>query len=107
VGVRLADANWHLVHLYNPKAVVKDSTMPPHKFLFAKRKIIYQQSVDAVKFPAGFEPPAGFEVVPMDDARALVAYLQSLRVTAPLFEAPMSVTVSAPAAEANTNSVAK
>ena len=107
IGMRQPDANWHYVHLYNPRAVVKGSTMPAHRYLFALRQIVFSPSADAVKFPPGFEAPAGYEVVPTDEARALVAYLQSLKVTAPLYEAPMSVTVSAPAVEANTNSAAQ
>ena len=105
VGARLPDANWQLLHLYNPRAVVKDSPMPPHKFLFKTRKVVFAPSAEALKLPAGFESPAGYEVVPTDDALALVAYLQSLKVTAPLYEAPMSVTVAAPV-EAGTNSAA-
>jgi ribosomal protein L7/L12 len=90
VGMRLPDANWHLVHLYQPRAVVKDSAMPPYRYLFVTRKIGAAPSADALVFPAGFGPEAGYEVVPTDAARALVAYLQSLRVDAPLFEAPMT-----------------
>ena len=108
VGARLPDANWQLLHLYNPKSVVKDSPMPPHKFLFQTRKVVFAPSADALKLPAGFEPPAGQEIIPTDDALALVAYLQSLKVTAPLYEAPMSVTVAAPQPDAaTTNSAAK
>lgn len=90
VGLRLPDANWHLVHLYNPRAVVKDSAMPPYRFLFVTRKAGSQPAADAVVFPAGFAPQAGYEVVPTDAARALAAYLQSLRADVALFEAPMA-----------------
>jgi len=90
VGMRLPDANWHLVHLYQPRAVVKDSAMPPYRYLFTTRKIGATPSADALVFPAGFGPEAGYEVIPTDAARALVAYLQSLRVDASLFEAPMT-----------------
>ena len=90
VGLRLPDANWHLVHLYNPRAEVKGSAMPPYRFLFTTRKVGRAPSPDALVFPAGFAPKAGYEVVPTDAARALVAYLQSLRVDVPLFEAPMA-----------------
>lgn len=107
VGLRLPDANWHLIHLYNPRAVVTNSTMPPHQFLFQTRKIVFAPSAEALKLPAGFEPPAGYEVVPTDEARALVAYLQSLRVTAPLFEAPLAAPLVSPQPEAVTNTAAK
>ena len=90
VGLRLSEANWQLVHLYNPRAVVQGSAMPPYRFLFVTRKVGAQPSADALVFPAGFAPKVGYEVIPTDDARAVVAYLQSLRVEVPLFEAPMA-----------------
>jgi len=105
VGARLPDANWQLLHLYNPKTVVKDSPMPPHKFCSRPTRIVFAPSADALKLPEGIKgPPPGYEIIPTDDALALVAYLQSLKVTAPLYEAPMSVIGAAPIAD--TNSVA-
>jgi cbb3-type cytochrome oxidase cytochrome c subunit len=97
VGLRLPDANWHLVHLYNPKGQVKGSTMPPYRFLFEKRKTGLQPSPDALVLPAAATPPAGYEGVATPAAKALAAYLISLRADAPLFVAPMTV-ASAPAA---------
>ena len=82
---------WQLLHLYQPKTVVTDSTMPPYPFLFETRKMSGAGSPEALKLPKGFEPEAGFEVVPTEAARALVAYLHSLRVDAPLYEAPVTV----------------
>ncbi len=38
VGARLPDANWQLLHLYAPQSVVKNSAMPPFRFLFEVRK---------------------------------------------------------------------
>jgi cytochrome c oxidase cbb3-type subunit 2 len=37
VGSRLPDANWHLLHLYQPRAVVPWSIMPSFRFLFDVR----------------------------------------------------------------------
>lgn len=103
-GLRLADANWHLRHLYAPKAEVKDSTMPPYPHLFELRRVGKGNPADALAgLPAG-SVPDGFEVVPTDSARALAAYLVSLRAEAPLFESPF--TPPAPPAPA-TNSPAK
>jgi cbb3-type cytochrome oxidase cytochrome c subunit len=96
VGARLPDANWHYRHLYAPTVDVKDSTMPPYRFLFQQRKIGKTPTPDALQLTGELAPPAGYEIVPTDDARALVAYLLSLRADAPLFEAP----VTAPAAPA-------
>ena len=39
IGARMPDVNWHLRHLYAPQAEVKNSLMPPYRFLFATRKI--------------------------------------------------------------------
>lgn len=120
VGVRLPDANWQLLHLYAPRSVVKDSIMPPYRFLFDKRRIERARSSDALQLPAELTPEAGYEILPKPEATALVAYLLSLRANEPLFDAPLSVaevpapaTTNAPAQEATatnnpaTNSPAK
>jgi cytochrome c oxidase cbb3-type subunit 2 len=91
VGVRLPDANWQLRHLYAPRSEVKDSIMPPYRFLFEKRRIERGPSSDALVLPAGLAPEPGYEIVPKPEATALVSYLQSLRANEPLFDAPLSV----------------
>jgi len=92
IGVRAADANWQLVHLYAPRAVVKDSTMPSFAYLFKVRPVGASPADDALKLPDGFAAPVGFEVVPTVAAKQLAAYLLSLRSDAPLYEAPYSQT---------------
>jgi cbb3-type cytochrome oxidase cytochrome c subunit len=104
VGLRQPDVNWHLRHLYAPQAEVKGSTMPPYRYLFEQRKLGKGGSAEALALPVGTGPD-GFEIVPTDAARALAAYLVSLRADAPLFEAPFTAP-PAPAA-ASTNSPAK
>lgn len=104
VGVRLPDANWQLIHLYAPRAGVKDSPMPPFPFLFEKQKIGREPSPDALQLPKEFAPPAGYEVVPTAKAKALVAYLLSLRAETPVFEAPVT---PPPVSVAKTNAPAK
>ena len=85
VGLRQPSAQWHLLHLYNPRLLVEGSTMPPYRFLFEKRRIKPTgPSRDAL--PIKIE---GYEIVPTHRATALVAYLQSLNATIPLFEAPL------------------
>jgi cytochrome c oxidase cbb3-type subunit 2 len=91
VGTRLPDANWHLLHLYAPRIEAKASTMPPYRFLFEKRKIGRRPSPDALALPGDLAPAAGYEIVPRPAAKALAAYLISLRADAPLFDAPISV----------------
>lgn len=107
VGARRPDAGWQLRHLYAPRAEIKDSTMPPYKYLFETRKVGHAPSPDALQLPAGFEPPAGYEVVPTDRARELVAYLRSLRVDAPLYEAPLAGPLALPKPDATNNAVAQ
>jgi cbb3-type cytochrome oxidase cytochrome c subunit len=94
IGTR-ADANWQLLHLYAPKAVIANSTMPSFKFLFEVRKIGSAPSPDALKLPAEFAPAAGYEVVPKAEANNLTAYLLSLKANVPLFEAPFTPVIVA------------
>ena len=101
VGVRLPDANWQLRHLYAPRSVVKDSIMPPYRFLFEKRRIEHGRSPTALDLPPEFAPEPGYEIVPRTEANALVAYLLSLRADQPLFDAPLSVAESPAPASTN------
>jgi cbb3-type cytochrome oxidase cytochrome c subunit len=96
VGARFPDLNWQLVHLYAPSAVIKNSAMPPFRFLFEVRKLGDAPSPDALQFPQGFAPPAGCEVVPTPEAKQLVAYLLSLKADAPLYEAPFTPVMTKP-----------
>jgi cytochrome c oxidase cbb3-type subunit 2 len=96
VGARLPDANWQMVHLYAPQALVKNSAMPPFRFLFEVRKIAGAPLPDALQFPKDFAPPAGCEVVPTPEAKQLTAYLLSLRADAPLYEAPFTPVIAKP-----------
>lgn len=101
VGARLPDGNWHLRHLYHPRAEVAKSTMPAYPFLFERRKIGRLPSPEALTLPAAYAPPAGYEIVPRPEAVALVAYLQSLRANTPLFSAPVATASLQPAADTN------
>jgi cytochrome c oxidase cbb3-type subunit 2 len=100
VGARLPDANWQLLHLYAPRAVTGNSMMPPFRYLFETKKIGNAPSPDALKLLQKFSPPAGYEVVPTDDAKKLVAYLLSLHADVPLYDAPFTppqISTNAPA----------
>jgi cbb3-type cytochrome oxidase cytochrome c subunit len=92
VGARLGNANWQLLHLYAPQSVVKNSAMPPFRFLFEMKKVGDAPSLDALQLPKDFAPPVGYEIVPTEDAKNLAAYLLSLRVDVPLYEAPFTPT---------------
>ncbi|HEX9048559.1 MAG TPA: cbb3-type cytochrome c oxidase subunit II [Verrucomicrobiae bacterium] len=90
IGVRSPDVNWQLQHLYAPRSLVKNSTMPAFRYLFAVRKIGAQPAPDALVLPKEFAPADGFEVVPTPEAKELAAYLVSLKNNAPLYEAPFT-----------------
>ncbi len=90
VGTRLPDANWQLLHLYAPRSIVPGSAMPPFRYLFETKKIGATPSPDALNLPKEFAPADGYEVVPTEDAKKLVAYLQSLHADVPLYDAPFT-----------------
>jgi cytochrome c oxidase cbb3-type subunit 2 len=79
---------WLYAHLYDPTSVSPGTICPPMRFLFERRKIAGQPSTDALA-PADSAELAQTEVVPTHDAKALVAYLLSLkRSSYKLAEAP-------------------
>ena len=65
---------------------MKDSGMPPYRYLFEKRKISGQRSDEALNLTGEDAPPAGWEIVPKPEAKALVSYLLSLDRSHPLNE---------------------
>lgn len=83
IGKRQPSKTWHLLHLYQPRAVVEESIMPAFPWLFK----ITEDPVDSapvVQVPEPYGPEKG-EVVATERAENLVAYLQSLK-QAPLPE---------------------
>lgn len=115
IGLRSQDVNTHLKHLYAPKLVKEGSTMPAYRFLFEERALASGESLQADRiyltasgafYDANKSEPANRELIPSDDARALAAYLVSLKSDAPLFEAPVTVVRATPPPPA-TNSPAK
>lgn len=99
VGARQPDAQWHFIHLYQPRAKVEKSLMPPYPFLFEQRKISGSPSSNALKLDPPYAPAEGYEIVPTAEAEALVAYLLDRKKDVALFEAPMP----APPKKADTN----
>ena len=77
-------AAWHHVHLYAPRSVNPDSNMPSYRFLYEKRRIAGERSVEALELSGGDAPPEGWEVVPTYDAKCVVAYLMGLNQSHPL-----------------------
>jgi len=105
VGSRIPDEKWHLMHLYNPQTVAKGSKMPPYRFLFEKRKMGRIKSNEALDLSAPFTVEKGFEIIPTSDARALVAYLLSLKSDVSILEAPLPKTGKSIEQGADTNAV--
>lgn len=71
---------WQYIHLYNPRAVVKDSVMQAYPWLFEAKKNPAHDDV-VVPVPQGYAPPEG-KVVATQRAKDLVAYLLSLKQVA-------------------------
>jgi cytochrome c oxidase cbb3-type subunit II len=98
IGVRKTtnDVAWHYQHLLAPKSLVPKSNMPPYPYLFIKHT--------STNVPGGvtFSIPGDSAVyTPTADAKALVAYLVSLKTVGSVFEAPMPMSTNAPAGGAS------
>ena len=77
VGTRLPDRKWHLLHLYQPRALVPWSIMPAFPFLF-KHKAQADPGDEVIEAGTANLAQAGV-VVATEDAKALVAYLLALK----------------------------
>lgn len=86
IGVRQPSADWHLGHLYQPRAYVSGSIMPSYPFLFDVKNDA-EPGDKPITLPPGYAPPNKV-VVPTAAALDLVAYLQSLNRTGAVLPAP-------------------
>lgn len=77
VGSRLPAKEWHLAHLYQPRALVSWSIMPAFPFLF-QHKAVAESGDTVVNLPPAYAPAHGV-IVTTPDADALVAYLLALK----------------------------
>ena len=78
VGARQPSRDWHLLHLFNPRAVVEQSIMPALPWLFEIKDAVEKGDV-AVNVPSPFLTDPKQKVVATREALQLVAYLQSLQ----------------------------
>ena len=78
IGTRQASIDWHLLHLYQPRAVVRQSIMPSYRFLFDVKKNPGKNEV-VVNVPDKYFDTARGKIVATKDALDLVAYLLSLK----------------------------
>lgn len=88
IGVRQPSAQWHHEHLYEPAVITAGSIMPSYRYLYKMREIQGQPSEEALVLRGPHAPAPGYEVVPTQEAKDLVAYLLSLKRNYPLPEAP-------------------
>lgn len=79
IGTRQPSKEWHLVHLYNPRIVVKQSMMPAYPWLFEFKKEPQENDV-VISVPEEYQRGRG-TLVARKEALQLVAYLQSLKQT--------------------------
>ena len=80
IGNRLPATDWHLLHLFNPRAVVAGSVMPAYPWLFEwKEREVEGDKV--VNVPGEFAQGRSGILVAREEALQLVAYLQSLKQT--------------------------
>ena len=86
IGARQPSKDWHLGHLYQPRAYVPGSIMPSYPYLF-ETKAAAELGDEVVKLPPG-QGPAGKVVVARPEALDLVKYLQGLDHTYPVLPPP-------------------
>ncbi len=82
IGVRQPSQAWHLLHLYQPRALVRGSIMPAYPFLFDVKDAAAPGDV-VVDVPAPYGPQEGV-VVAKRAALDLAAYLMGLDRTYPV-----------------------
>lgn len=84
VGQRLPDPQWHLIHLYDPRALVPWSIMPSYRYLFEEKAAGSVQAGDHVVRIPGARAPKDVVVVAKREAIALADYLVSLNRQYPI-----------------------
>jgi cytochrome c oxidase cbb3-type subunit 2 len=82
IGARQPSKDWHLGHLYQPRAYVPGSTMPSYPFLFTAKDAA-EEGDTVVTLPPGYAT-AGKVTVASRDAVDLVKYLQGMDHTYPV-----------------------
>jgi cytochrome c oxidase cbb3-type subunit 2 len=86
IGARQPSRDWHLGHLYAPRAYTPGSIMPAYPYLFEVRQGAAKPDEVVVNLPPAFAKP-GQVVIAKPEARALVDYLISLDRTYPALKA--------------------
>lgn len=81
VANRQSSEAWHYLHLFEPRAVVEESIMPSYRWLFEEVDSTFIRESDVVVngIPDKYLKNKGKKVVATNKAKALVAYLTSLK----------------------------
>ncbi len=82
IGVRQPSEDWHLLHLYNPRAVVSASVMPSYPWMFREvDSLALREDDKVVAVPKNLFNKPGKKIVASNDALRLVDYLKYLKQT--------------------------
>ena len=80
IGVRQSSKEWHLLHLFNPRLVVKESVMPSYSWLFKEKDSLNISKEDVVlNVPSEYLSNKKNKIVATQKALNLVDYLISLK----------------------------
>lgn len=85
IGNRIKEPMDLMKHLYNPRNLKSTSTCPPHPWLFEMKLAGSRNESDSLPLPR----KDWKQIIPSYQAKALVAYLQSLNLNYSLPEAPL------------------
>ncbi len=83
IAARQPSEDWHLGHLYQPRAYTQGSIMPAFPFLFREVAGPAPSGEKAVSLPPQYAK-TGVTILPTPEAKDLVAYLLSLDHTYPV-----------------------
>ncbi|HYK76091.1 MAG TPA: cbb3-type cytochrome c oxidase subunit II [Daejeonella sp.] len=78
IGNRQPSSEWHLLHLYQPRAVVAQSIMPAYPWMFEVKDKLESGDVE-ITVPDNYRKNIRGKIVAKKEALQLVAYLQSLK----------------------------
>jgi cytochrome c oxidase cbb3-type subunit II len=76
IGARQPSKDWHLGHLYQPRAYVPGSIMPAYPYMFSAKDAA-EEGDQVVQLPSGYAP-VGKVVVAGAEVLDLVKYLQGM-----------------------------
>jgi len=89
IGNRQPSKDWHLLHLYQPRAVVKESIMPAFPWLFTEKDRVERGDTE-IQVPEAFRNGIKGKIIATNEALQLLAYIKSLKQIK-LYEKPVKV----------------